>query len=139
MELDMTNDTDTMIIVTSGDFRIKNKESGNYLTEAETRKIFPADPMTHSFIDFIRLRPKLGDTIPGEKIKLTCEFSVANAKVNSMFNVVSKCAYGNSPDKIRADEMWMEIAQKLLSEGMTKEEIDFALEQVVSVFEKNLV
>ena len=125
MELDMTNDTDTMIIVTSGDFRIKNKETGNYLTEAETRKIFPADPMTHSFIDFIRLRPKLGDTIPGEKIKLTCEFSIANAKVNSMFNVVSKCAYGNSQDKIRADEMWMEIAQKLLSEGMTKEEIDF--------------
>jgi DNA-directed RNA polymerase subunit L len=42
-----------------------------------------------------------------------------------MFNVVSKCAYGNTPDKIRADEMWMEIAQKLLAEGMTKEEIDF--------------
>lgn len=125
MELDMTNDTETMIIVTSGDFRIKNKESGNYLTEAETRKIFPADPLTQSFIDFIRLRPKLGDTIPGEKIRLTCEFSVANAKVNSMFNVVSKCAYGNTPDKIKAEEMWMEIAQKLLSEGMTKEEIDF--------------
>lgn len=125
MELDMTNDSDTMIIVTSGDFRIKNKESGNYLTEAETRKIFPADPLTHSFIDFIRLRPKLGDSIPGEKIKMTCEFSVANAKVNSMFNVVSKCAYGNSLDETRANEMWMEIEQKLFSEGMTKEEIDF--------------
>lgn len=125
MELDMKNDTDTMIIVTSSDFRIKNKETGNYLTETETRKIFPADPMTHSFIDFIRLRPKLGDTVPGEKIRLSCEFSIANAGINSMFNVVSKCAYGNTPDKIRGDEMWMEIAQKLLAEGMTREEIDF--------------
>lgn len=125
MELDVTNDSETMMIVTTSDFRIKNKESGNYLTEGETRKIFPADPITQSFIDFIRLRPKLGDTIPGEKIRLSCEFSVANAKVNSMFNVVSKCAYGNTPDKIKADEMWMEIAQKLLAEGMTKEEIEF--------------
>jgi DNA-directed RNA polymerase II subunit RPB3 len=125
MELDVTNDSETMIVVTSGDFRIKNKESGNYLTEQETRKIFPADPMTQSFIDFIRLRPKLGDSIPGEKIRLTCEFSVANAKVNSMFNVVSKCAYGNTPDKIKAEEMWLEIAQKLVAEGMTKEEIEF--------------
>jgi DNA-directed RNA polymerase subunit L len=125
MELEVENDTDTMIIVTSGDFRVKNKETGNYLTEAETRKIFPSDPLTHSFIDFIRLRPKIGDTIPGEKIKLTCEFSIANAKVNSMFNVVSKCAYGNTVDKIKADEMWLEIAQKMLSEGMTKEEVEF--------------
>jgi DNA-directed RNA polymerase II subunit RPB3 len=125
MELDMSNDSDTMVVVTSADFRIKNKETGNYLTENETRKIFPPDQMTRSFIDFVRLRPKLGDSIPGEKIKLTCEFSVGNANINSMFNVVSKCAYGNSPDKIKADGMWLEIAQKLFSEGMTKEEVDF--------------
>jgi DNA-directed RNA polymerase subunit L len=125
MELNIENDSDSMRIVTSGDFRIKNKESGGYLTEAETRKIFPSDPITHNFIDFIRLRPKIGDTIPGEKINLTCEFSIANAKINSMFNVVSKCSYGNTPDPTKAQEKWEEIEARLASEGSTKEEIEF--------------
>jgi len=125
MELDVNNDSETMRIVTSADFRIKNKESGNYLTEAETRKIFPPHPITHSFIDFIRLRPKIGDSIPGEKIRLTCEFSISSAKQNSMFNVVSKCGYGNTPDKVKIEEAWVELEQRLASEGMTKEEIDF--------------
>ena len=125
LEVNVANDSDTMRIVTTEDFRIKNKESGNYLTEAETRKIFPADPITNNFIDFIRLRPKLGDTVPGERIHLTCEFAVANAKVNAMFNVVSKCSYGNTPDITKAQERWEQIELRLASEGSTKEEIEF--------------
>lgn len=125
MELNIQNDSENIMIVTTADFRIKNKENGNYLTEAETRKIFPPNPITQSFIDFIRLRPKIGDSIPGEKIHLTCEFSVSSAKQNSMFNAVSKCSYGNTPDKVKIDEHWFEIEQRLASEGMTTEEIDF--------------
>jgi len=125
LELNVVNDSDTMRIVTTEDFRIKNKESGGYLTEAETRKIFPPDSITHSYIDFIRLRPKLGDTIPGERIHLTCEFAVSNSKINSMFNVVSKCSYGNTPDITKANEKWEQIELRLASEGSTKEEIEF--------------
>jgi len=125
MELNEANDIDTIRMVTSADFKIKNKESGNYLTEAETRKIFPSDLMTNNFIDFVRLRPRLGDTIPGEKIHLTCEFSISNAKVNGMYNVVSKCSYGNTPDITAAKERWEEIELRLASEGSTKEEILF--------------
>ena len=125
MELNIENNSENMMIVTTQDFRIKNKQSGNYLTEAETRKIFPPNPITQSFIDFIRLRPKIGDSIPGEKIHLTCEFSISTAKQNSMFNIVSKCSYGNTPDKIKIEQSWFTIEQKLASDGMTKDEIDF--------------
>lgn len=125
MELDVDNDSETLRIVTSGDFRIKNKESDNYLTEAETRKIFPPNLKTQSYIDFIRLRPKIGDSIPGEKIRLACEFSISSPKQNSMFNVVSKCAYGNTIDTVKVESSWLELEQRLASEGMTKEEIDF--------------
>lgn len=125
MELKESNDSDTIRIITSADFKIKSKESGNYLTEAETRKIFPADPMTHNHIDFVRLRPRLGDTIPGERIHLTCEFSVSNSKANAMYNVVSKCSYGNTPDITDAKERWEQIELRLASEGSTKEEILF--------------
>jgi len=125
LEVNVSNDSDTMRIVTSEDFRIKSKESGNYLTDAEVKKIFPPDSITHNYIDFIRLRPRLGDTIPGEKIHLNCEFAVANAKTNAMFNVVSKCSYGNTPDITKAKDRWEQIEQRLTSEGSTKEEIEF--------------
>ena len=125
MELDVTNDTDNMIIVTSEDFKIKNKTSNNYLTKDETRKIFPASPITNMFLDFARLRPKIGSSIHGEQIKLTCEFTIRTAKDNSTFNVVSKCAYGNTVDAVKATENWKKVEQRLKSEDATQEEIAF--------------
>ena len=58
------------------------------------------------YIDFARLRPGIGDQIEGEHIKLSAEFSVHTAKEDGMFNVVSKCAYGNTPDLVKANETW---------------------------------
>jgi len=98
VEVDVKNDTDGVIYVTTEDFKIKNKTSGNYLTKDETLRIFPPCEKTQSFIDFMRLRPKISDTIPGEELKFTAEFAVSTAKESSMFNVVSKCTSGNTPD-----------------------------------------
>lgn len=125
MELDMVNDSDNMVYVTTEDFKIKNKENGNYLTEEETRKIFPPSIKTNMFIDFARLRPKIGPTIPGEHIKLSCEFSVRTAKDNSTYNVVSKCAYGNTIDAVKAKNVWEGIENKMRSEESTNDEISF--------------
>lgn len=125
MELDMSNDTDNMIYITTEHFKIKNKTSGNYLTEEETHKIFPPSVKTNMFIDFARLRPKIGPTIPGEHIKLTCEFAVRTAKDNSTYNVVSKCAYGNTIDAVKAKNVWEGIESKMRSEESTNDEISF--------------
>lgn len=125
LELDIQNDTENMIIVTTEHFKIKNKENDNYITEEETRKIFPACAKTNMFIDFARIRPKIGLTIPGERIKLSAEFSVHTAKENGMFNVVSKCSYGNTPDPVRAKKIWEEQEDKLRSEQLNSEEIVF--------------
>ena len=38
LELDVKNETDTIKIITTEDFKIKNKKNGNYLTTEETRK-----------------------------------------------------------------------------------------------------
>lgn len=77
------------------------------------------------FIDFARIRPKIGTSIPGERIKLHAEFSIHTAKENGMFNVVSKCSYGNTPDVVRAKSVWEERENKLRSEQLTAEEISF--------------
>uniref|UniRef100_A0A6C0JLB6 DNA-directed RNA polymerase RpoA/D/Rpb3-type domain-containing protein n=1 Tax=viral metagenome TaxID=1070528 RepID=A0A6C0JLB6_9ZZZZ len=125
LELDIKNDTDEMIIVTTEHFKIRNKTNGNYLSLDETRRIFPPNQKTQCFIDFARVRPKVGTNIDGEHIKLTAEFSAHTAKENSMFNVVSKCSYGNTPDMKKIDEIWEEHQRKLHTEQLSVEEIEF--------------
>ena len=125
LEVDVENNGSNTIYITTEDFKIRNKNNDNYLTIEETRKIFPPCQKTNSFIDFARLRPKISSTIPGEHIKLTAEFSVGTAKDNSMYNVVSKCSYGNTLDPLKISEFWEQYEQKLLTEKMTKEEIEF--------------
>lgn len=125
LELEEQNTTENIRMITTEDFKIRNKTNGNYLTKDETRKIFPPDPLTNSFIDFVRLRPRIGDGIPGEQIKLTADFSVSTAKENGMFNVVSKCAYANTLDIVAADDQWANIEKKLSSDGLTAEDIKF--------------
>jgi DNA-directed RNA polymerase alpha subunit/DNA-directed RNA polymerase subunit L len=142
LELDVTNTTDNAIYVTTADFRIKNKENGNYLTEAETQKIFPPNQYTNHYIDFVKLRPKISDTILGEQIKLTAEFAVKTAKHNSMFNVVSKCSYANTPDASKIAEIWNEKEQALISKEQTRDEIayqkrDFLMLDAQRVFVPN--
>ena len=125
LEVDVNNDTDSIIYVTTENFRIRNKTNDNYLTEAETQRIFPPCPSTNYYIDFARLRPRIGDSIPGEQLKLTCDFSVSNAKVNSMFNVVSKCTYSNTIDHENVDRMWESVYSKLIEENTSAHEIEF--------------
>lgn len=125
LEIDVTNNTEHIIYVTTEDFKVKNKASGEYLSKADCNRLFPMNMLTQHYIDLVRLRPKIGD-IPGEQLKLTCEFSVANAGINSMFNVVSKCAYGNTPDAEKAKEAWTKVENKMRADGSTETEVEYA-------------
>ena len=125
LDLDMKNDTENMMYVTTEDFRLMEKASGKYLVKEEVQKLFPPDPKTGYYIDFVRLRPKISDTIPGEHIKLMAEFSVHSAKSNNMYNVVSKCSYGNTPDMQKVNDIWDQHYAKMSAEGSTKQEVEF--------------
>jgi DNA-directed RNA polymerase alpha subunit len=125
LEVDVENNTDNIKYVTTEDFRIRNKTNTNYLTVEETRSIFPLNPKTNSYIDFVRLRPKIGDYIPGEHLKLICDFSISNAKDSSMFNVVSKCTYSNTMDLDKINTIWEQRAAKLIADDIPANEIEF--------------
>ena len=60
----------------------------------------------------------------GEEIKLEADFSISCAKVNSMFNAVSKCTYSNTPDLVEIDKKWKEQEAKL-SKDISQDDIDF--------------
>jgi DNA-directed RNA polymerase subunit L len=129
LEFDVENKTDTTIVATTKDFRVRNITTNRYLEENDVRKIFPPYiPPTGKgeyFIDFARLRPKMSDEIPGERLKFTCEFSVATARDDSMFNVTGTCSYGFTPNR---EEMVKQLGirqAKWEEEGKTAAEIDF--------------
>ena len=120
LELDVENNTDTVMIVTTKDFKIRNLVTNEFLDDGKVKQIFPpflAPNGQEYFIDFVKLRPKISDEIPGERIKLTCEFSVSSARDDSMFNVTGTCSYGYTPDK-EIMEAQLEIRkQKWKDEG----------------------
>jgi hypothetical protein len=100
MEVEVENTTDTIKYVTTKDFVIKNKSTGEKVHESELDKehVFPSNDYTGHWIDFVRLRPKISEEIPGEKIHLICDFEIGNAKEDGMFNAVSTCAYKFTDD-----------------------------------------
>ena len=129
LELDVENKTDTSIIVTTKDFKIKDISKNKYLEDNEVKQIFPPyiPPSGNGeyYIDFLRLRPKLTDEIPGEKIKLTSEFSIGTSREDSMFNVTGTCSYGFTPNPEKIEEQLEIRKQKWKDEGMSEPQINF--------------
>ncbi len=125
LEVNVQNNTDNIIYITTEDFQIIPKEGKQPLSKEEVRKIFPKNELTNSYIDFARLRPRISDEIPGAHIHLVCEFSVSTARQSSTFNVVSKCACVNTPDMNKAMEAWEVVETKYKSDGLKEDEIAF--------------
>ena len=124
VEVDKKNEGDSIDYVTTADFRIRNVKTDTYLTDAATRKMFPASPITGDFIELVRLRPQLSESVGGEHFKMVAHFDIGTAKQNSSFNVTSTCSYGAAPDPIKINEVWTEKAKALKASGETDEEIE---------------
>ena len=130
--VNVTNDTDNLMYVTTNDFRLREKASNTLLSREEQEKLFPGlfpkNVMTQSYIDFARLRPMIANESNGESLKLHADFSVSTAKENSMFNVVSKCSYGNTLDSEKSAQEWEKIENKLRKEEESSADIVFQKE-----------
>jgi DNA-directed RNA polymerase subunit L len=125
LELNVQNNTDTTIYVTTKDFVIKDLVSGKPLPENKIREIFPADDLTDDFIDFVRLKAKPAEEIQGKIIHLTSEFDIGTAKEDSAYNVVSTCSYGNTIDDSAQEAKLAQLKQKWKDEGKKESEIEF--------------
>jgi DNA-directed RNA polymerase subunit L len=125
MELDIENKTDTILYVTTKDFKIKNKETGAYLSEKDRDSIFPPDLKTGYYIDFVALLPFISEDLLGEKIHLTCPFSISSVKTNSMYNTTSCCSYGYTPDTSKIQDVLSQKKKEWKEQGLKEEEIEF--------------
>ena len=128
VEVNVENITDTTIYVTTENFVIKDLTTDKPIPEKENRVIFPPNDYTGHFIDFVRLRPRLTEELPGEKIHLTCEFDVGTAKQDGMFNVVSTCSYGFTLDEKEMESKLAKKRKDWKDDGKNEKEIDFETE-----------
>jgi DNA-directed RNA polymerase subunit L len=125
LEVNVQNDTDTTMYVTTEHFIIKDLVSGKPLSEDKMREIFPANDITGYFIDFVRLKAKPSDDIASKTIHLTCEFDIGTAKEDSAYNVVSTCSYGNTIDSAVQEATLQQLKQKWKDEGKKESEVEF--------------
>lgn len=129
VEIDVENKTDTMLYVTTKDFKIKDLTTNQYLEESVVKKIFPPfippDCNGEHYIDFLRLRPKFSDEIPGERIKMTCALSIDTARNDSSFNVTGTCSYGCTLDTEKIEQQVEIRKQMWKDEGKNDSEISF--------------
>ena len=125
LEVNVENITDTTMYVTTENFVINDLVTGKPIDQTKNREIFPADDYTGYFIDFVRLRPKISEELPGEKINLTCELSIGTAKEDGMFNAVSTCSYGYTVDALAQEATLEKLRQKWKDEGKNADEVNF--------------
>lgn len=125
IEVDKTNEGDIIDFVTTEDFKIKDKSTDKYLTQAQVRAIFPPDPITNEYIDIARLRPRISAELEGEQLTFSATFDIDFAKNDGAYNVVSTCCYQNTPDPDAISKKWAGLEKELVASGKKSDLIEF--------------
>lgn len=123
--LDKQNEGDTILHVTTEDFTIIDTNTETALPQTMVKSMFPPDSLTGDYIDIVRLRPRLSETIEGEHIVLSASFAIGTAKENGSFNVVSTCGYGNTVNADMANDYLSKYVDGLKMEQLSEDTIEF--------------
>ena len=70
------------------------------------------------------LWPKISNNIPCEKLHLSVKLSVLMLPMKYLLYVVSTCAYGNTPDKLKQNDVWNEKLTELENNGVQQKDIE---------------
>lgn len=133
VECEIHNTSDTVRYVTTADFKIRNTMTGKYLSDVETRNIFPPQAIPFASLNgnsgfhiFVRLKPQLAESnIPGEYIKMSCELSKCKSGDNGMF-AQCICGYGFTPES----DPRLDAALKIAVEKWRTEQPDITAAQI---------
>ena len=120
MEVNVKNETDTILLVSTEHFKIKRKSSGEYFPDEFTRQVFKPFRERY-FIQFLYLQPKITEDIDGEHIHITCDFKLETAKQDASFNVVGTCSYGNTIDEVGIEKQLIEMRKKWSEQNLNEE------------------
>jgi DNA-directed RNA polymerase subunit L len=128
LEINVENKTTNILMITTEHFKIKNIKTNTYLSTEEQKLIFPPyTPLwntTEYYVHLVSLKPKISDEILGEKLHLTCPFSISTCKEDGMFNVASTCSYGFTVDPKLQEKELAKVVKQWKEEKMPVEEIE---------------
>ena len=139
IEIQKKNDSGEVVYVTTNDIKIKNTQNDMYLSKEACNVVFPPNKITGDYIDLVRLRPRLSETMPGEELHLTCLFDIGNAKEDGAYNVASTCSYSSTKDLIKANSAWTEIQKQLKKDGLDASTIDEKKQDWLSIDAKRFI
>ena len=148
--IDIVNDTNSIITITTEDFKIKRISTNKFLPQEEVKKFFPPNPITGDYITINRLRPKyfvpsktLSKEVVDEmgkvftkktddimKFHIEGKASISNCKDNGHYSPSSCASYINtvSPEKASLGlktyiDKEIEIAKDNDVTAMTREQL----------------
>ena len=120
--IDITNNTDNTIDVTTKDIKILDKLSEKYLSESETRKFFPSNYITGDYIIINRLKPNKAEGTDGEALKIRMKADRGTGHEHSRYTPTCVSVFTNKMDEVKFERV---IQEKIASqeETMTAEEM----------------
>lgn len=118
-EIDVKNDENQIISVTTKDIQIKNLTTNQLLPSDIKEKVFPADPVSNDYIIICKLKPK-------EEFKCEAKASKNIGKTHASYSPVSKITFFNKVDDEKCANALHELINKKQQEKgdvLSEEEI----------------
>ena len=122
--VDLENTTDANIFVTTEHFQVREKNGGPELGIAARTAIFPPNIVSGYYIDFARLRARIGGSIPGEALQFVANFARVTAHYSATYSAVACCSYANTPDPTAAADRWRDIAAARVAAEVSAPDIE---------------
>ena len=101
--IDVINNKENPIDVTSEDISILDTTTGNILSQTETRKFFPPNNITKDFILINRLKPNKVDGIDGEQMKVIMKADRGIGKEHSRYTPTCVSVFTNKIDNSKVE------------------------------------
>lgn len=153
--IDMTNNTNMIINITSEHFQIKRISTNKLLPRSEVIKFFPPNPITGDYILINKLRPKYfvpSKTVSQEVVDemgktfkkktddimhfhIEAKASISNSRENGHYSPVSCATYINTVDPERASLGLKEYINKMIETAKNENITPMTHEQLTRRFE----
>lgn len=105
--IDITNNTDSEIKITTENFRIKDIETDRFLSDEEKKNILPPN-IINKYILLNILKPDVSNNADGEVFQLNAKASLNIGKKNSKWSPVCQSSFSNIIDTEKAEKAFLE-------------------------------
>ena len=110
--IDIVNNSDDKMDVTSKDIKILDKATGKYLSEAQTRNFFPPGRISKDFILINRLKPNQIEGSDGETLKIIMKADKGIGKEHSRYTPTCVSVFTNKIDETKVESSFKEKLTK---------------------------